>query len=175
MREIEEFLKGKKKRVTIGYKGKRLNAACEWYKLRNPIRLSFNSFVVQICKKMPSVRVKNALYRMIGVEIGKDAVIAPDVLIDPFFPELVEIKEGAVVGWGAHILTHEFTIKHTRIGRVKIGRQALIGCFSTIRSGTEIGDHAVVCADTYVNRDVKKNEEVGGVPEHRIKRLKREI
>ncbi len=175
MREIEDFLKGNEKHVTIEYKGKRLNAACEWHAVRSPIRLFFNSFVVQMCKKIPSIMLKNALYRMIGVKIGRDAVISPDVLIDPFFPELVEIKDGAVIGWGACILTHEFTIKHIRVGRVKIGRQALIGCFSTIRSGTEIGDHAVVCADTYVNRDVKKKEEVGGVPEHRIKKITRAI
>jgi len=175
MNEIEEFLKGTERARTIEYTGKRLNAACEWHKLRSPLKLFLNALVVQACKKIPSIGLKNALYRMIGVKIGKDVVIAPDVLIDPFFPELIELKDGAVVGWGANILTHEFTIKHTRVGRVTIGRQALIGCFSTIRSGVEIGDCAVVCADTYVNKDVPSHTEVGGVPEHRIKKIKRAL
>lgn len=175
MEEIREFLKGNEKARTIEYKGKRLNAACDWHELRSPMRLFLNALVVQACKKVPSIGLKNSLYRMIGVKIGKDVAIAPDVLIDPFFPELIEIKDGAIVGWGANILTHEFTIRHTRIGRVTIGRQALIGCFSTVRSGVEIGDHAVVCADTYVNKDVPSHTEVGGVPERRIKKLKQAI
>jgi len=130
---------------------------------------------MQICKKVPSIRLKNALYRTIGVKIGKDAVISPDVFIDPFYPELIEIKDGAIIGWGARLLTHEFTIKHIRIGRVKIGKQALIGAFSTIRSGVDIGDNAIVAIDTYANKDVGKLQEVGGVPEHNIKKLKRPI
>lgn len=172
---IDDFLKGSERSRTIEYKGSRLNAACDWQRAKNPARVFLNAVVMEACKKLPSTRLKNALYRMIGVKIGKDVAIAPDVLIDPFFPELIEIKDGALIGWGAKILTHEFTIKHLRVGRVTIGRQALIGCFSTIRSGVEIGDHAVVCADTYVNKDVGDHEEVGGVPEHRIKKIKRAI
>lgn len=173
MREIEDFLKGNGKYLTIEYKGERLNAACEWCNVRNPLRVAFNGMVMQICKKVPSIRLKNALYRGIGVKIGKDAVISPDVFIDPFYPELIEIKDGAIIGWGARLITHEFTIKHIRVGRVKIGKQAIVGAFSTIRSGVEVGDNAIVAIDTYANKDVGKLEEVGGVPEHKIKKLKR--
>ena len=55
------------------YKGKS-NPAYEYYTIKNRISLSFNSFICYICRLMP-ITIKNSLYRMIGVKIGKNVVI----------------------------------------------------------------------------------------------------
>src|SRR3989338_1205800 len=48
-------------------------------------------------RKLPPCEFKNNLLRMIGVKIGKDVCISPDVVIDWLFPELVEIGDGTLV------------------------------------------------------------------------------
>ena len=64
------------------------------------IRLFFNSFVCHICRIIPFIEIKNSMYRMIGVKIGKNVVIAAYTIIDPFFPELITIEDNVIVGVG---------------------------------------------------------------------------
>ncbi len=139
----------------------------KWYRLRNPFRLVFNLLICEIAKVMP-VRIKNAMYRMIGVEIGKGAVIAPHVQIDPFFPEKITIGEDALIGWGAKILTHEFNNNSCIKGKVEIGKDTLIGHGTANRPGITVGENATVGAQSFINRDIEEDEKVGGVPVEKI-------
>ena len=91
------------------------------------------------------------------------------------FPELITIEDGSIIGHGTTILAHGFTIKHAKIGRVHIGKQVVIGAKTVIECGVTIGDGAVVAINSVVNKDVSAREEVGGVPEHEIKKLKKLI
>jgi len=138
------------------------------------IRLFFNSIVCHICRVIPFIEIKNSLYRMIGVKIGKNVVIAAYTIIDPFFPELITIEDNVIVGVGATILAHEYTQEKLRKGKVHIKKRALIGAGSLIRCGITIGEHAVVGAKSFVNKDVPDFTTVGGVPA-KIKRKKKKI
>lgn len=144
------------------------NPAVEYYKNKSRLGLLFNSFTCMICRIIPSVSIKNSLYRMIGVKIGKHVVISPYVQIDPFFPELIKIDDYAIIGWGASIFTHEFTQEKIRKGEIHIKKRALIGGDCLIRPGVTIGEKAVVAAKSFVNKDVKDGETVGGVPAKKI-------
>lgn len=128
------------------------------------IRLFFNSLVCHMCRVIPFIEIKNSLYRMIGVKIGKNVVIAAYTIIDPFFPELITIEDNVIVGVGATILAHEYTQEKLRKGRVHIKKRALIGAGSLIRCGITVGEHAVVGAKSFVNKDVPSFTTVGGVP-----------
>ena len=128
------------------------------------IRLFFNSLVCHVCRVIPFIEIKNSLYRMIGVKIGKNVVIAAYTIIDPFFPELITIEDNVIVGVGATILAHEYTQEKLRKGRVHIKKRALIGAGSLIRCGITIGEHAVVGAKSFVNKDVSDFTTVFGVP-----------
>ena len=128
------------------------------------IRLFFNSIVCHICRVTPFIEIKNSLYRMIGVKIGKNVVIAAYTIIDPFFPELITIEDNVIIGVGATILAHEYSQTKLRKGKVHIKKRALIGAGSLIRCGVTVGEHAVVGAKSFVNKDVPDNTTVGGVP-----------
>lgn len=170
---VKEFLKDEKKKVLrLEYKGSKLNAYWDWFKWRNPLRIVFNGIIYGICYILPPSNFKNALLRLTGIRIGKEVAIAPQVALDPVFPELLTIEDGVVLGWGSKILTHEATIKNFRLGRVKLGKQSLIGAFSLVRSGVSIGKNSVVGMGSFVNKDVNESEVVGGIPEKRIKKLK---
>jgi acetyltransferase-like isoleucine patch superfamily enzyme len=157
------------------YRGERANPACEYYKLRHPLRLLFNGFICELCKIIPSISLKNALYRLIGVNIGKDVVIAPHVQLDPFYPELITLEDGVIIGWGTAIFTHEFTQASIRRGRVHVKRRALIGGYSLIRPGVTVGENAVVAVKSYVNKNVPDDAFVGGIPIKRINRKNKNL
>lgn len=156
----------------IKYTGKRLNSACEWYKTRNPIKVLFYSFLMTIMKFVPPCDFKNNVFRAMGVKIGKDVAISPGVLIDPFFPELISIDDGSIIGWDAKIITHEYLIDEILIGEVKIGKKVLVGNSSIVRPGVILGDGSIVGYNSLVNKDVPPKTLVGGLPIKLIKKLK---
>ncbi len=133
------------------------------------IRLFFNSLVCHICRIIPFIEIKNSLYRMIGVKIGKNVVIAAYTIIDPFFPELIAIEDNVIIGVGTTVLAHEYSQKNLMKGKVHIKKRALIGAGSLIRCGITVGEHAVVGAKSFVNKDVPDFTTVGGVPAKIIK------
>src|SRR3989338_8713230 len=110
-KQVRDFVKDASKReLRIKYKGPKLTAAMQWSILRNPFRMLWSSFIVEVCRKLPPCEFKNNLYRMIGVKIGKDVCISPDVILDWLFPELITIDDGVLVGGDMIIATHEFII-----------------------------------------------------------------
>lgn len=128
------------------------------------IRLFFNSFICHISRVIPFIKIKNSLLRIIGVKIGKNVVISAYVIIDPFFPELITIEDNVIVGVGATILSHEYSQEKLRKGKVHIKKRALIGAESLIRCGITVGEHAVIGAKSFVNKDVPDHTIAGGVP-----------
>lgn len=145
------------------------NSMRSWHKIKNPFRVCLNFIVIYVCRFLPSLTLKNFLYRAIGMKIGKDVSIGLMVMFDIFFPELIEIENNAVIGYNTTILAHEYLVEEWRTGRVKIGKSVMIGANSTVLAGIEIGDRSFISACSLVNRDVKPGAFVGGVP---IKDLK---
>lgn len=140
-----------------------------WHKIKNPLRTCLNFFIIYICRFIPSLSLKNILYRAIGIKIGKDASVGLMAMFDIFFPELIEIGENTVVGYSVTLLAHEYLVDEWRTGRIKIGKNVMIGANSTVLAGVNIGDGAIISACSLVNRDVRCDAFVGGVP---IKDLK---
>lgn len=97
------------------------------------------------------------LYRLIGMKIGKGVFIAADVILDPHFPSLIEIGDYAIIGWGTRLFTHEFDGVKYRLGRISVGKGAVIGGFSLIRGGVIIGENAQVASSCIVYKDVPNN------------------
>lgn len=142
----------------------------QWHLVRNPVRVAFNFVVIQACRFLPSLSLKNGFYRMLGAKIGKNACFGLGSTIDVFFPELVEVGENATIGYNTVLLTHEFLCSEWRKGRIRIGKNALIGANCTALPGVEIGEGAVVSACSLVNKDVPPKAFWGGVPARQIRK-----
>lgn len=135
-----------------------------WPEIVHPLKVIFYFFVLYTARFVPSFRLKNAMYRMIGVKVGERASVGLGVMLDIFFPDQIEIGDNVVIGYNTTILGHEFMVREWRIGRVVIGNDVTIGANCTILPGVVIGDGATVSAMSLVNRDIPPGAFWGGVP-----------
>jgi acetyltransferase-like isoleucine patch superfamily enzyme len=110
--------------------------------------------IARLAQAVDLPALKTPLYRLIGVRIGRGVFISADVIIDPHFPELIEIGDHAIIGWGAKLFTHEWFAGTYRAGRITIGPGAMIGAFAVVRGGVTIGANADIGAMSVVVRDV---------------------
>lgn len=144
------------------------NSLYYWTSYVNPFRVCFNFAVIYFCRFLPSLRLKNVLYRLVGIKIGKDVSVGLMVMFDVFFPQLITVRDNSVIGYHTTILAHEFMIREWATGDVIIGRDVMIGANTTVLAGVTVGDGATVSAHSLVNQEVKPETFVGGVPAKEI-------
>ena len=158
-----------KKRMTesFGY-NKNDRSLKRWKEIRSRKIVLKNFLLIMLCKVLPDTELKNRIYRKTGMKIGKNVSLFGSNF-DIFFPEIIEIGDGSVVGNKTAILTHEFTANGWKKGNIKIGKNVTIGTMTVMLPGVEIGDGATVAAYSLVNKSVKAGSTVGGVPIRVIK------
>jgi len=143
----------------------------QWTTCRNVFVVVAHFFLAQFAKFIPSTKLISSFYRFFfGMKIGKSvgfAQIYPDYVL----PEAIEIGDYSVIGWKTKLTTHEYTQDTQRYGKIKIGKNVLIGAFSTIRGGVKIGDNSIVSFCSFVNKNIPSNELWGGVPAKKIKTI----
>jgi acetyltransferase-like isoleucine patch superfamily enzyme len=154
------------------------NAHKYWFKARDhvdgpflgPVRLMVNYVVINVLKHFPSLTLKRRILRCLGMRLGPGVTIASGVMLDYFFPELIEIGENTIVGMDAMLLTHEFLHDRFRLGRVRIGANCLVGARSTILAGVDVADGTVISAMSLVHKGTPEGAFVGGVPIRLLRR-----
>lgn len=126
-----------------------------------------NYLLMRLARGAPSLRVKNWLYRRMGLKVGSHVSVGLEATMDIFFPELITIEDEVIIGYGATILAHEYLEREYRTGPVVIGRGAVVGARSLILPGVTVAPGTVVSAMSLVNSDVEGF--VGGVPAKPLK------
>jgi acetyltransferase-like isoleucine patch superfamily enzyme len=132
-----------------------------WVPLWRVVR---NFLVIYSCRYSVSLRLKNLLYRAIGIKVGHKVSPAMGVTMDVFFPQLISIGDNSIIGYNTVILAHEFLSRELRAGPVEIGKDVMIGANVTILPGVRVGDGATVSACSLVNSDIPEGALAGGVP-----------
>lgn len=167
---VKQFQRSDDKVLILPFDGLRSDVSKHWHRFleMSPWQMLRKALVLTMTRPMQSGRLKNALLRSIGVKIGKHVFIAATVDLDIQFPELITIEDGAILGMHAHIATHEVTHSHIRLGKVHIGKNALIGGQATVRSGVTIGENSVVAMRAFVTESVPPNTLVTGEPVRKI-------
>lgn len=140
------------------------NSLCYWTSYVNPLRVCFNFFVIYLCRFIPILPLKNTLYRLVGIKLGKDVSVGLMVMFDVFFPHLITIGDNSVIGYNTTILAHEFLVHKWATGEVVIGRDVMIGANTTVLAGVHVGDGATVSALSLINRDIPPHTTAGGIP-----------
>lgn len=112
--------------------------------------------------------LRSTWYRLFGAKIAKGAEIGGKI-VDC---SLIELKEGAGVGHDSLILGHWIVGDRCKIGKVVIGKKAMIGAKSLIFPGAVINDGAAIGAMSLLTSDQKipANELWVGIPAKKIQK-----
>lgn len=167
---LRQFMASDDRVLTLPFDAAREDVSKHWHQfLETSVwQLLKKAVVLALTRNLHSGPLKNWLLRSIGMKVGQHVFIAATVQFDIQFPELISIDDGAILGMHAHIATHEVTHTHIRLGKVHIGKNALVGGQATIRSGVTVGDNAVVAMRAFVTHDVPPNTLITGVPDRKV-------
>jgi len=103
--------------------------------------------------------------------LGKNVEIGSFTMIDA--REGVEIEDDVKIGFGCIILSYSSIDKKS--GLVILKRGCKIGANSVVMPNTQIGEYAVIGANSFVNRDVPQKEIWIGSPARFYKKLEDDI
>ncbi len=140
------------------------NSLFPWPDAKGRLRVMLNYVVILVCRVSPSLTLKNYLLRRLGVTVGEGVAWGLESTPDVFWPELITIRDDAIIGYDATLLCHEFLQDEYRTGEVVVGERAMIGAGAIVLPGVEIGADAQVAANSLVTEDVPPETTVAGIP-----------
>jgi acetyltransferase-like isoleucine patch superfamily enzyme len=127
----------------------------------------------------PALRL--ALYRAMGIRIGKRVFVGLDTWLDDQFPELISIEDDVTVSLRVTVIVHDDAKRADGIVRpgagdgtvapVTLARGCYIGACALILPGVRVGEEAVVAAGAVVIRNVPPRTLVAGVPAKIVRAL----
>lgn len=120
-----------------------------------------NRFLQEVARKAPgAMSLRPLLHRWRGVEIENNVWIGYDAIIETAHPELVTIKEGAIVSIQVLILAHFGGWE----SKVVIEKNAFLGPRVIVLPNVVIGEGSVVAAGSVVTQSVPPMTMVQGNP-----------
>jgi len=131
-----------------------------------------------IARHFPYSRVRRQLFRLIGINIGKNVFIGNDVYVDIRYPNKITIEDNCIICTHVKIIAHndlpDSLKKYTEetIKPVIIKKNTAVYLGAIILPGVTIGESSIVAAGAIVTKDVPPYTKVAGVPAKVIKRLK---
>jgi len=140
------------------------NSLFSWPSAKHPLRVMLNYAVILVCRVSPSLKLKNWLLARLGMTVGTGVAWGLEATPDVFWPELITVKDDAIVGYDATLLCHEFLQEEYRTGEVVVGERAMVGAGAIVLPGVEIGADVQVAANSLVTEDVPAGTTVAGVP-----------
>jgi acetyltransferase-like isoleucine patch superfamily enzyme len=135
-----------------------------WTAARHPFRVALNYVVVWVVRLSPSLVLKRVLLRRLGMTVGRGVSWGLEATPDVFWPDRITLGDGAVVGYDATLLCHEFLIEEYRVGEVVVGEEAMVGAGAVVLPGVHVGAGASIAANSLVTEDVPAGATVAGVP-----------
>jgi len=124
---------------------------------------------------VPSWRAR--LHKMRGVNIGENAYIGFDVVLDRLHPELITIGDYAEIGDRCILSAHSRSSLTTRqayprsMAPIKIGRGVSVNPGCIITQGVEIGENSIIGIGSVVTRDISPNSLALGYPARVVQKL----
>jgi len=146
-----------KKKLTIKLKNKndyKKNWAC----------LTYNKLVFAVQRKLTPSKFKNWLLSTTGLEVGDDICIPHDINFDPYFPELICVGKGCIVGGCTTLRSHTIKGKNLTLGKIIVKPRSLVGGVGTIYPGSVVNKNCILNFFSDLDSEMGEGELWGGKP-----------
>jgi len=161
---VEKIQRTDTKKVTITLKNRR-DYKKHW------LRLLYNKFVLAIQQKIVPCYIKNFLLRTTGMRVGHDVCIPHDIYFDSYFPELIYLEKGCLIGGESKVYTHELKGKKLILGKVVLKERTLVGGMGTLKPGFVLNKNSMLMFFSESDKEVPEGELWGGQPAKLISKL----
>jgi len=131
---------------------------------KNCVGVLYNKFIFGIQKWMVPSKFKNVLLRTTGLNVGHDACIPHYISFDPYFPELIFLGKGVMLGGLSTMIAHTVKGNKLTVGKNIIAERVLQGGFSTMMPGSMISNYSILNMDSCLEGIVPEGELWGGRP-----------
>ena len=124
--------------------------------------------------------LRMALYRAMGIHMGRHVYVGMDTWLDDQFPELIVLEDDVVISFRVTVIVHDDARRMDRVepgqlegtvAPVIFRRGSYIGAGAIILPGVIVGEGSVVAAGAVVTREVPAHTVVAGVPARVVKSL----
>ena len=137
------------------------------------LRLMKNTASIKLTKYMPGSSPKDFILRWVGIRTGHKTNVGMNVHLDPFFPNLISIGDGVIIGYDAVISSHFYgRNRHGSyfcIGEVTLEPYSTIGARSIIGPGIRVCAHATVAPNSVPYTNVEPYSTVIGNPARKLR------
>ena len=128
----------------------------------------FTRLVLQIASDswFVNYRLRVFLYRLVGIDIGKNCFIGRNVYFDELNLKGIHIGNHVILTMGTTLLSHFLNSKQGcfELGEVFIEDDAFIGLNTLITKPVRIGKKSVIGAGSVVTKDIPENVVAAGNP-----------
>ncbi len=161
---VNNLLKSDKRNAEITLKSK------NDYK-KNLFRILYNKLSLTLQQKIVPSHAKNALLRTTGMHVGKDACIPHDIYFDPYFPELISLKKGSLIGGGCTVITHKVAGNKLTLGRCVLEERTMTAGLCELNPGAVLSKHSMLNLYSALDTKTGDGELWSGKPAKLMKKL----
>ncbi|MBS3117109.1 hypothetical protein J4421_05950 [Candidatus Woesearchaeota archaeon] len=141
---------------------------------KNFLRISYNKLLFFLQTRIVPSHFKNWLLRTSGMNIGDDACIPHYIKFDPYFPELIYLEKGSLVGGLCTLVTHKIEGNKLLLGKVILEERTMIGGDCIMFPGSKVSKKSLLMFFSDLNKVIPEGELWGGKPAQGVKKFSSE-
>ncbi len=138
---------------------------------KNFIRIFYNKLLFFLQTRIVPSHFKNWLLRTTGLNVGYDVCIPHYIKFDPYFPELISLKRGSLVGGLCTLISHKVEGKRLTLGKVIIEERTMIGGDCIMHPGSVVSKNSMLMFFSNLDEVIPEGELWGGKPAKNIKKF----
>lgn len=125
--------------------------------IRNPFLVGFRKVMILILSKVPPMHLKTWIFQQLGYDFGRDVCLPGFIGIDPYFPELISLGEGTLVGGFTQIKPWKLEKGTLTLGRIYCAPQTLFAGWTRLHPGAHINEHTITGVKSIIDTEIPKD------------------
>ncbi len=122
----------------------------------------WRKFWLKVLSKMPPMHFKTWLFNRMGYNFERDVCLPGYIDMDPYFPKLIELDEGVLVGGLTKIRPWKLEKGKLSLSRIYVGPRVLLAGWSTLLPGAFINKGTITGMKCLIDDNIPENSFVIG-------------